>query len=149
MTRLLATVVLAFPAISAAAPRAVGEDPAYLRANARVARIVPHYPRARLLIQEPMGGEVGAVPFEAVQRVSFLARPQTRATVMRFYVRQLGPTWRRRGTTCLVSGRRVVVAVVYPPRRRLGVLVDSRGASRCGGLTGIVGDLLHAGYPDS
>jgi hypothetical protein len=43
-----------------------------------------------------------------------------------------------------VSGTRLVVVLVSTRRRRLGVLVDSRGSRRCNGLAGILGDLLGA-----
>jgi hypothetical protein len=66
---------------------------------------------------------------------------------MRFYARRLGPGWSRRGTACLVSGAKLVLVLVEPNRRRLGVLVDSRGARRCSGLRGILGDFLGVGYP--
>ena len=133
-------VALAVPVASAA------DDPAYLRANAQLAKAVPPYPRARVLVEEAIGGEVGSVPYEAVQRISFLARPQTQGAAMRFYGRKLGPRWRRHGV-CFVSGPRLVVVLVSTPRRRLGVLVDSRGSRRCYGLAGILGDLLGVGYP--
>jgi hypothetical protein len=139
---LVVLLALAVPTAAVAA-----EDPAYVRANERLAHATPHYPRAQLLGEEPVGGEVGSAPFEAVQRVYFLSRPTTQTGLIRFYAQRLGTSWRRRGSTCLVSGTRVVVAVVHPRTRRLGVLVDSRGASRCGGLTGLVGDLLQVGYP--
>jgi hypothetical protein len=48
----------------------------------------------------------------------------------------------QRGTACLVSGAKLVLVLVEPNRRRLGVLVDSRGARRCSGLRGILGDFL-------
>ena len=137
---LVLAVALAVPVASAA------DDPAYLRSNARLAKAVPHYPRARVLVEEAIGGEVGSVPYEAVQRISFLARPQTQGAVMRFYGRKLGLRWRRQGV-CFVSGTRLVVVLVSTPRRRLGVLVDSRGSRRCYGLAGILGDLLGVGYP--
>jgi len=90
---------------------------------------------------------VGTAPFEAVQRISALARPAIQRTVMRFYARKLGAGWRRRRTACLVSGSKLVLVLVEPSRRRLGVLVDSRGADRCAGLRGLLGSLLHVGYP--
>jgi len=139
-------IVLSLP--SAAAASATDEGPAYVRANARLARTVPHYPRARLLVEEAIGGEIGPVPFEAVSRISRLARPQTQRAVIRFYSSKLGSAWRQRGTACLVSRRRLVVALVNTRRRRLGLLVDSRGSTRCAHLTGMIGDLLDVGYPD-
>lgn len=141
-------LVLALPTAAGAASHAATPDPAYARANARLARATPHYPRARLLVAEPVTGEVGAVPFEAVQRIYFLARPTTQRAVIRFYGRRLGAAWRRRDAACLVSRSRVVVALVSTKRRRLGVLIDSRGASRCYDLTGLIGDLLDVGYPE-
>jgi hypothetical protein len=141
-------VVVALGFVLAAGAASATEDPVYLRANARLARATPHYPRARLLVEEETGGEVGPVPFEAVQRVYRLSRPATQRTVLRFYARRLGEHWRQRGATCLVSRSRIVVAVVYPKRRRLGVLIDSRGAPRCQGLAWIIGQLLELGYPD-
>jgi hypothetical protein len=143
MLRLVLLVLIAVPAAAAT----ITDDQRYLRANARLAHATPAYPHARLLVQEAIGGEVGPTPFEAVQRISALARPTTQRQVMRFYARKLGPTWRRRGTACLVSGSKLVVALVEPKRRRLGVLVDSRGADRCVGLQGILGDFLGVGYP--
>ena len=109
--RLLLLVLIAVPTAAATTG-----DERYLRANARP------------LVQEPIGGEVGTTPFEAVQRISALPRPATQQQVMRFYARKLGSGWRRRGTACLVSGSKLIVALVGPTRRRLGVLVDSRGA---------------------
>jgi hypothetical protein len=120
---------------------------AYARANARLARHVPHYPRARLLIEENLHGDAG-VPFEAVGRVSSLSRPQTQLAAMRFYKAQLGGASQRRGLACLVSRSRIVVAVVNPKRRRLGPLIDSRGGTHCDELTGLISDLLDVGYPD-
>lgn len=142
MLRLALLVLIAVPAAAAAT-----EDQRYVQANARLAHATPAYPHARLLVQEAIGGEVGTTPFEAVQRISALARPATQQQVMRFYARKLGPSWRRRGSACLVSGSKLVVALVEPKRRRLGVLVDSRGARRCAGLQGILGDLFDVGYP--
>jgi hypothetical protein len=141
MLRLVLLVLIAVPAAAATTG-----DQRYERANARLAHATPAYPHARLLVEEPIGGEVGTTPFEAVQRISALARPATQRQVMRFYARTLGPGWQRRGTGCLVSGSKLVVALVGP-KRRLGVLVDSRGARRCVGLGGILGDLLGVGYP--
>jgi|GEM_PF-6806114 len=138
MLRLLLLFLIAVPAT---------DDQRYAHANARLAHAMPAYPHARLLVQEPVGGEVGTTQFEAVQRISALGRPATQQQVMRFYKRELGTEWRRRGTACLVSGPKLVLVLVEPSRRRLGVLVDSRGARRCSGLRGILGDLLGVGYP--
>jgi hypothetical protein len=112
MFRLLVLVLVAVPAATA-----VTDDQRYLRANARLAHATPAYPHARLLVQEPIGGEVGTTRFEAVQRISALGRPATQQRVMRFYARRLGPGWSR------------------------------RGARRCSGLRGILGDFLGVGYP--
>jgi hypothetical protein len=142
MLRLLLLVLIAVPAAAATA-----DDQRYLHANARLAHATPAYPHARVLVEEQIGGEVGTTRFEAVQRISALARPATQQRVMRFYARKLGLGWRRRGTACLVSGSKLVLVLVEPNRRRLGVLVDSRGAGRCSGLRGILGDLLGVGYP--
>ena len=108
---------------------------------------MPHYPRARLLIEENVHGDVG-VPFEAVERISFLSRPRTQRDAMRFHNERLESAWRRRGSACLVSRSRIVV-VVNPKRRRLGLLMDGRGATHCNDLTGLISDLLDVGYPDS
>jgi len=119
----------------------------YARANARLARTVKHYPRARLLVEEPVNGEVGTVPFQAVERIYSLSPASTQRLVNRFFERSLGKGWRHRSATCFVSRSRLVVAVVSTRRRRLGVLIDSRGAPRCYDLTGQIGDLLDLGYP--
>lgn len=123
-------------------------DPAYQRDNARLARATPHYPRARLLVAESIGGEAGATSFEAIQRIYVLAKPSTQQRIMSFYKKRLGKSWRRRGQACLVSRQRVVVVLLYPKRRRLGVLVDSRGASYCLDHVANTGILLQVGYPD-
>jgi hypothetical protein len=125
---------------------ATGDE--YTAANARLARATPKYPHARLLVQEAVGGEVGTTPFEAVQRIYALDRPNTQRQALRFYASRLGSRWQRRGSACLVSGSRLVVAVVGPGGRRLGVLFDSRGARRCTALQGLIGDLVAVGYPD-
>ncbi|RPJ80860.1 MAG: hypothetical protein EHM13_11380 [Acidobacteria bacterium] len=149
MVRLAAVALILVLAGSAAeVSAATADDSAYARANARLARTVPHYPRARLLIEENVHGDVG-VPFEAVGRISFLSRPRTQRDAMRFYNERLGSAWRRRGSACLVSRSRIVVVVVNPKRRRLGLLMDSRGATHCNDLTGLISDLLDVGYPDS
>jgi hypothetical protein len=148
LIRLASIVFLLVLGASAAELRAATADHSvYARANTRLARAVPHYPRSQLLIQEALHGDVG-VPFEAIGRVSVLARPQTQRAVMRFYNGRLGDAWRRRGSACLVSGSRVVVAVVDMRHRRLGLLIDSRAAKHCGDLRGLIGDLLDVGYPD-
>jgi hypothetical protein len=67
--------------------------------------------------------------------------------MLRFYGRKLGPTWRRRGTACFVSRSRLVVVLASANRRRLAVLIDSRGGRRCVEMTGLIGDLLDVGYP--
>lgn len=41
----------------------------------------------------------------------------------------------------------VLIAVPVAGAATDGVLVDSRGARRCSGLRGILGDLLGVGYP--
>ena len=125
------------------------EDPTYERANTALARSIPHYSGARLLIQEPVGGEVGVVPFEAIQRFYFLARPNSQRTVIGFFRKHLGSSWRQKGSACLVSRSRLVVALMYAKRRRVGVLIDSRGAARCHELVGQVADLLAVGYPNA
>jgi hypothetical protein len=148
MRRRPLVLVLALLVPAAAAAAAPTDDPVYVRANVKLARVVPQYPRARLLVEENVGGGIGDVPFEAVERISFLAKPQSQRAVMRFYARRLGPTWKLRGTTCLVSRSRIVVAFVHTGRRRLGLFIDSRGARHCDDLTGLLADLLDAGYPE-
>ena len=120
----------------------------YASANARLARAVPAYPNARLLVQEPVHGAVGTTPFKAVQRIYALNRHDTQTQAVRFIAQRLGRRWRRRGSACLVSGSRLVVAVVVPERQRLGLMIDSRGAARCIALQGQIGDLVAVGYPD-
>jgi hypothetical protein len=124
------------------------DDASYRHANRELARTTPHYPRARLLIDEAVHGVVGNVPFEAVQRIYFLAKPASQSTVIGFYRRRLGGAWRPRGWSCLVSRSRLVVVVMNPKRRRVGLLIDSRGASHCNALVGQIGELLALGYPD-
>lgn len=143
-----AALILVLGASAAEVNAATADDSPYARANARLARAVPHYPRARLLVEEAWSGDVGLVPFQAVGRISFLSRPRTQRAAMRFYSERLGGAWRRRGSACLVSRSRIVVALVNPKRRRLGLLIDSRGATHCDDLTGLVSDLLDVGYPD-
>src|SRR4026209_2308169 len=106
-------------------------DPTYQRDNARLARATPHYPLARLLVAESVGGEAGTTPFEAIQRIYVLARPSTQQRIMSFYKKPPGQSWRPGGQGGLVSRQRVIVALLYPKRRRLGVVIDSRGASYC------------------
>lgn len=145
----LAAVLLLFllvPAAAGASRAARAEDPAYSAANAKLARATPHYPRARLLVEETVWGGVGDLEFEAIERIYAVRRAQTQRAVMRFYDRKLGPRWRRRGFACHVSGTRLVVTLVHPGRRRLGVLIDSRGAALCEDETALLGDLLHVGY---
>ena len=138
-----------FVVAGVAAPLALAaeDDGAYVRANERLARAVPHYPRARLLIEEKVWGEVDGVGFEAVQRIAFLARPRTQRAIDRFYADRLGPRWRRQGAMCHVSGARAVVTALHPGRRRLALLIDTRGAKRCAELAGLMLDLLDVGYP--
>src|SRR6266705_2761226 len=101
-------LALALATGHATGPRAArGDDPAYAHANSRLARATPHYPRARLLVAEPINGEVGTVPFEAVQRIYFLSRPTSQRTVIGFYRRKLGAAWRPRGAACLVPRSRL------------------------------------------
>jgi hypothetical protein len=124
------------------------DDPAYQRDNARLAHVTPDYPRARLLVDESIWGEAGATPFEAIQRIYILARPSRQQRIMTFYKKRLGKSWRQIGKACLVSGQRVVVALLYPKRRRLGVVIDSRGASYRRDHVANTADLLQLGYPD-
>jgi hypothetical protein len=146
---LCVAICLTFAAFgTTSAGGASGEDSTYERANTALSRSIPHYPRARLLIQEPVGGEVGVVPFEAIQRFYFLARPNSQRTVIGFFRKQLGSPWRQKGSSCLVSRSRLV-ALMYPKLRRVGVLIDSRGATRCHELVGQVADLLAVGYPNA
>lgn len=147
-------LALALPAAAAASRADASDYEAYLRANARLARTIPHFPNAQLLIEEQVGGGVGdvdtgEVTFEAVERIYFPARPQTQRAVMRFYAKKLGAAWRRRGAWCHVSGRRLVVTYVYARTRKLGVFIDSRGAALCKDETALLADLLAAGWPDS
>ena len=143
----LIVLALAIFTVGFAQARSLNVDPGYSRANAQLAHTVPGYPRARLLVRETIHGEVGTTPFEAVQTIYFLSSPVSQFTINRFYAQRLGKTWRRQRRACLVAGRKLVVAVVSTRTRRLGVLVDSRGASRCYDLTGAIGDLLDLGYP--
>ena len=135
--------------VAALAPTAgTVDDPAYRADNARLAHATPHYPRAHILVDETIHGEAGATPFEAVQRIYRLAAPSTQRRVLGFYRRRLGPAWHRKGSACITSGRRAVAVFLYPPRRRLGVVIDSRGASYCREHVANIGLLLQLGYPD-
>ncbi len=147
MTATFAVVLSAAGAAVAGATH-TEEDPAYQAENTRLARATPSYPRARLLVDEPIWGEVGSTAFEAVQRIYRLGAPTTQKTILSFYKRRLGRSWRPKGKACLVSGRRAVVAFVYPRRRRLGVVIDSRGATHCGEHVANIAQLLQLGYPD-
>jgi hypothetical protein len=133
-------------AVGAASP--LDDNSPYQRANARLAQATPQYPGARLLVEEPIWGEAGTDPFEAIQRIYVLARPNSQRKVISFYKKRLGSSWRQKGTACLVSRQRLVVALMYPRRRRLGVLIDSRGASRCSDHVANTWILLEVGYPD-
>ena len=145
----IAALAVALPGLAYAGTRtSIEDDPAYVRANARLARTVPSYPGGRLLIAEPAGGGIGDHAFETVQRVYALARPTTQRAVMRFYAGRLGTLWQRRREACFVSRSQLVVALVSMNRRRLGVVIDSRGARYCYDHTGIISDLLQVGYPD-
>src|SRR5690242_11218501 len=123
-----ASLAVALSAVGAAAAGATHRDgdPAYQADNARLARAVPPYPLARLLVNEPTWGEAGSTAFEAVQRIYRLGAPTTQRKILAFYERRLGRSWRPKGTACLVSGRRAVVTFVYVRRRRLGLVIDSR-----------------------
>jgi hypothetical protein len=143
----LAVVLSAAGAVAASATHAEA-DPPYKAENARLARTTPSYPGARLLVDEPIWGEAGSSPFEAVQRIYRLGVPTTQKRILAFYERRLGRSWRPRGKACLVSGRRAVVAFLYVKRRRLGVVIDSRGATYCREHVADLAQLLHLGYPD-
>jgi hypothetical protein len=140
-------------ALSAAGATVAGathtaDDPEYRTDNARLARATPPYPRARLLVSEPIWGQAGSSSFEAVQRIYRLGAPTTQRTILSFYRKRLGRSWRAKGSACLVSGRRAVAAVVHTRRRRLGVVIDSRGAGYCGEHVANIAMLLQLGYPD-
>jgi hypothetical protein len=143
----LAVVLSAAGAAAAAATHSEGGPP-YQVENARLARATPSYPRARLLVDEPIWGEAGSSAFEAVQRIYRLGRPTTQKRILAFYKRRLGRSWRAKGKACLVAGRRAVVAFLYVRRRRLGVVIDSRGATYCGEHVANIAQLLQLGYPD-
>jgi hypothetical protein len=141
---LVAALVLAVPA-AAASGAAPAQDPAYEAANARLSRSTPHYPRATLLTAEPVWGDAGSGEFEAIQRVYSLARRQSQRAVTDFYAGKLGRDWQRRGAACHVSGSRLVVALLHRNGRRLGVLIDSRGAESCRNQRTLLTRLLNVG----
>jgi hypothetical protein len=134
---------IALQPVAAAVPMSVTDD--YSMSNVRLARATPQFPGARLIRQEPTHGEVEMdtqpVSFEAVLRVSQLARPKTKSAVLAYYKRRLGSKWRTTGSACLTSGARVVV-VARSGDRQLGLLMDSRGSRRCRPLAALLGDLL-------
>lgn len=138
----LLVAVLATAGSGAAAP---AQDPEYEAANARLARSTPDFPKAALLTAEPVWGDAGSGEFEAIQRVYSLARKQSQRAVTRFYARKLGPNWQRRGAACHVSGSRLVVALLHRNGRRLGVLIDSRGAELCRDERTLLTNLLNIG----
>lgn len=138
-------VVVATLAAIAASPAAADHDAQYVAANERLARATPTYPRARLLVEEPVGGWVEEMQFDAVMRVSFLAQPRTQRRMMTFYARKLGAGWRRRGPYCLVSRSRSVAIYVSTRNRRLGLLIDSRGAPLCEEQAGLLSDFVEIG----
>jgi hypothetical protein len=144
----LLPVVLLLIGTAAASVGSAADDPTYEADNARLAHATPAYPSARLLVDEPIWGEAGSTPFEAVQRIYRLAAPSTQGRIIRFYGRRLGHSWRPRGKACLVSGRRTVVAYFYARRRRLGIVIDSRGAAHCAEHVANIAQLLELGYPD-
>ena len=146
-TALLPVVLLVIGVTAAGAARAA-DDPTYGADNARLPHTTPAFPRARLLVDEPTWGEAGSTLFEAVQRIYRLAAPSTQGRILRFYERRLGRSWRPRGKACLVSGRRTVVAYLYPRRRRVGIVIDSRGAAYCAEHVANIAQLLELGYPD-
>lgn len=142
-------VVAAALALGVSATAAYGaaptQDRAYEAANARLSRSTPHFPRATLLTQEDVWGDAGSGRFEAVQRVYSLSGRQTQAAVTAFYARTLGAGWERRGAACHVYGSRLVVALLHRNGRRLGVLVDSRGAGSCRDERMLLTNLLNVG----
>ena len=148
MPRLGACQLAIAAALAFAAAGSAASPDAYRRANAKLARATPHFPGATLLIGEAVGGEVGSTAFEAFQRVYAMPRGRSQRIVIGFYRKKLGPAWHQRGAACLVSQRRLVVVFFHPERRRLGLLFDVRGASRCRDLTATLADLLDVGYPD-
>ena len=145
MRAVFAAALLLAASGTAAFGAAPTQDPGYEAANARLARSTPHYPRATLLTSEPVWGNAGAGEFEAIQRVYSLARTQTQRAVSAFYARKLGADWEPRGAACHVSGSRLVVAVLHRSGRRLGVLVDSRGAQSCRSERRLLTQLLNVG----
>jgi hypothetical protein len=144
--RLVVAAALALGVSATAAfAAAPAQERAYEAANARLSRSTPHFPRASLLTQEAVWGDVGSGRFEAVQRVYTLSGRQTQRAVTAFYARKLGADWERRGATCHVSGSRLVVALLHRSGRRLGVLVDSRGAASCRAERTLLTNLLNVG----
>jgi hypothetical protein len=145
----LTASVLALPVAAPAALQhgATDHDPAYASANARLARTVPTYPRARLLRAEPIGGEIGDTEFQAILRIYDLSRRTTQQAVNRFYKEKLRAGWQQRRSACFVSRSRLVVALVSRNGRRLGIVVDARGGPRCYDHVGLIGDLLELGHP--
>jgi hypothetical protein len=141
-------VILSAAGAAAAGTTHAEDGSAYQAENARLARATPSYPRARLLVDEPISGDAGSSAFEAVQRIYRLGAPTTQKRILAFYERRLGRSWRPKGKACLVSGRRAVVAFLYVRRRRLGVVIDSRGAPYCGEHVANIAQLLQLGYPD-
>jgi hypothetical protein len=138
-------LLLALASGAAVAGAARGGTSVYELANSRLARAIPHFPQARLLTEERVAGDAGAGAFRAVQRVYSLSPRQAQDTVTRFYARKLGRNWERRGAACHVSGSRLVVALVHADGRRLGVLIDSRGAASCAEERRLVRHLLKVG----
>jgi hypothetical protein len=143
---LLVVLVSCGAVVEHAAP--AGHEGEYQRDNERLARSMPVYPRARVLIEEPIYGEAGTTSFEAVQGIYVLRSASTQARVVGFYRQQLGSAWHQSGPACLVSRRRAVAVVLEPRRRRLGVVIDSRGASYCREHVANIALLLRLGYPD-
>ena len=91
-------LVLVPGALAASAAAATG-DSRYARANARLARTIPAYPRSKLLVEEPINGEVGSTGFEAVQRIYRSSHAITQRALNRFLARKLAAGWRPRGST--------------------------------------------------
>jgi hypothetical protein len=79
MLRLLLLVLITVPAAAAA------DDQRYVRANARLAHATPAYPHARLLVQEPIGGESRRRGSRQCSGSRALGRPATQQQVMGFY----------------------------------------------------------------
>jgi hypothetical protein len=125
------------------------DDRAYDRNNVALDRTVPGYPRARLRVRERISGTAGATSFQAIQRIYVLGHRTSQAAVTRYYAQHLGvKRWRVHGETCLISGRRGVVVLVSATRRRLGVVIDSRGATLCRDHAADLKILLELNYPD-